>query len=82
MKNEYKITKKEMMSWAKEFYLQGAKSIFSFILVCVIGIAGLFLLIISILTKGENWTFIFDSILFLTFFVYELLFSRFVFWSN
>ena len=77
MKNEYKITKKEMMSWAKEYYLNGAANIVLFILWCVVGFCGLSMLVALSRTGGEllDW---FGAILFLSLAVFKLFFARFV----
>lgn len=81
MKNEYKITKKVMMSWAKEYHLQGAASIISFCLLCLVGLMGFIMLILCIFFEADwlDWYF---SILFLLFSIYKLFFARFAFWSN
>ncbi len=81
MKNEYKITKKEMMSWAKEYHLQGASNIILFVLWCVVGLIGLGMIILLSLVGGDwvNW---YLSILFLSLSVFKLFFSRFVVWSK
>ncbi len=81
MKNEYKITKKLMMSWANEYYLPDAANIIAFVLWCIIGIMGLGLLGILIAIGGK-WTTWYFAILFLVLSVYKLFFSRFVFMSN
>ena len=81
MKNQYKITKEEMMSWAKEYHLQGAANIVLFILWCIVGVIGLAMLVLLSFIGGDfvDW---YLSILFLFLSVYKLFFSRFVFWSN
>lgn len=81
MKNEYKVTKELMMSWAKEFHLEGTSNIIKFILLCVMGVIALRALVILILFGGEwiNW---YLSILLLFLVVYSLFFSRFVFMSK
>ena len=48
MKNEYKVNKKLMMSWAKKYYIQGTAGIILFVLeifLLVLGLAQLALLI-------------------------------------
>ena len=82
MKNEYKITKQLMMSWAKEYHLQGARSIFNFVLWCILGACGLIILILNIVFEGEDWVDWYLAVLFLIASVFQLFFSRFVFWSN
>ncbi len=81
MKNEYKITKKEMISWAKEYHLHGAANIILFVLWCVVGLIGLGTIILLSLVGGYwiNW---YLSILFLSLSVFKLFFSRFVVWSK
>ena len=66
-----------MMSWAKEYHLQGAENIILFVLWCVVGIIGLGLIILFSVIGGEwiNW---YLSILFLFLSVFKLFFSRFV----
>ena len=66
-----------MMSWAKEYHLQGAANIILFVLWCVVGIIGLGLIILFSVIGGEwiNW---YLSILFLFLSVFKLFFSRFV----
>lgn len=81
MKNEYKINKKVMMSWAKEYHLQGRSSITSFILWCIIGICGLAMIIIQSFI-GADWVDWYLSILFLFLSVFELFFARFAIWSK
>jgi len=81
MKNEYKITKKEMMSWTKEYHLQGAANIILFILWCVVGVIGLGMMIL-LLSVGGDWINFYFAILFLLLAVFKLLFSRFFALSN
>ena len=81
MKNEFKVTKKLMMSWAKEFHLIGAANIVLFILWCIVGAIGLAMIILLSIFGGEwiNW---YISILFLLLAVFKLFFSRFIVMSN
>lgn len=81
MKNEYKITRELMMSWAKEYHLQGAANIVLFLIWCTVGVIGLGMLILLIAVGGDlvNW---YLSILFLFLSVFKLFFSRFVAISN
>ena len=66
-----------MMSWAKEYHLQGAANIILFVFWCVVGIIGLGLIILLSVIGGEwiNW---YLSILFLFLSVFKLFFSRIV----
>lgn len=81
MKNEYKMTSQLMMSWAKEYHLQGAANIISFIIWCVVGVIGLGMLVIAITTGGE-WTTWYFSILALFLSVFKLFIARFITMSN
>ena len=82
MKNEYTITKKEMMSWAKEYHIRGAKAVFFFILWCVLGVCGIFITIAAILSESKNWVAFSLGGLYLVASVYQLFFSRFVHYSR
>ena len=81
MKNEYKITKDLMKSWAKENHLHGAANIILFSLWCILGILGTALLIFSI-TMYRDWFTIYMSALFVFVSVFKLFFARFVFWAK
>ncbi len=82
MKNECTITKNEMMSWAKEYHIRGARAIFSFILWCVLGVCGLLITIASLLGGSEKWGFFVFGILYVALCIYKLFFSRFVYYSR
>ena len=77
MKNEYKITKKEMMSWAKEYHLHGAANIILFALWCIVGVIGLGLITLYFFIGGD-WIDWYLSVLFLFLSIFKLFFSRFV----
>ena len=81
MRNEYKVTKRELMSWAKEYYLPGAANIILFIFWILVGLMGLSTLILFILA-GSDWTYFFMSGLLLLVSVFKLFFSRFLVYSN
>ena len=81
MKNEYKITKEEMMSWAKEYHLLGAANIIVFVLWCLIGIVALGTLLLLCI-RGGHWFQWLYAIILLALAVYKLFFARFVIWSN
>lgn len=77
MKNEYKITKELMKSWAKEYHLHGTAKKVSFIIMCYVAISGVGGVIVSIV-RQLSWP---NKLLFTMLFVfalYELLISRFV----
>ncbi len=77
MKNEYKITKELMMSWAKEYYLPNTASIVLFALWMSVGVFGLFLLGLCIMGVGDflNW---FISVWFIAISAFKLYFQRFL----
>lgn len=81
LKNEYKITKKLIWSWAKEYHLHGAANIALFIMWCIVGLCGLIGLIIFI-SAGGDWINIYLSALFLFLAVFKLFISRFFVWSK
>lgn len=81
MKNEYKITKDLMKSWAKEYHIHGAANIFLFVLWCVLGIIGLSGLIVSVFMKLD-WLIIYLYALLLILAVFKLFIQRFIFWSK
>ena len=58
MKNEYKITKDLIKSWAKEYHLHGTANISLFILWCVVGVIGFFGLIFSV-AMSLDWKIIY-----------------------
>lgn len=81
MKNEYKITKELMQSWAKKYHIHGKRNKISFVLWCLVGVCGLYLLVVYALGLADSRD-IYFSILFLGLAVYRLFFMRFVAWSN
>ncbi len=81
MKNEYKITKDLIKSWAKEYHLHGAANIFLFILWCVVGIVGISGVIFSILLH-TNWTVVYLYALMFVIAVFKLFIQRFIIWSK
>ena len=78
MKNEHKITKELMMSWAREFYLVRTLDIILAILWSIVGFCGLIILVANSLVGGDalDWLLAF---LFLFLSVYKLFFGRFVY---
>ena len=77
MKNEYKITKALMNSWAKEYHLNGALNITVFILWCIVGVIGIGLIVLYSFI-GADWVNWYIAVLFSVLSVYKLFFSRFV----
>ena len=81
MKNQYKITKKLINSWAKEYHLYGIANIALFILWCVLGIIGIAGLIFSI-SLNTDWLTIYLYAIFTVVAIFKLFVSRFVIWSK
>ncbi len=81
MKNEYKITKELVRSWAREYHLHGAANIFLFVLWCVIGVVGIGGIIFSI-ALGLDWMVIYLYALMLVIAVFKLFIQRFITWSR
>ena len=81
MKNEYKITKDLIKSWAKEYHIHGAANIFLFILWCVVGIIGISGLIFSILLHTD-WIVVYLYALMFVIALFKLLIQRFIIWSK
>lgn len=81
MKNEYKINKAVINSWAKEYLLLGAANIVLFIFWCVIGVVGVLGVAFSIAVKaGAIMVYLYS--LFVVIAIYKLFFARFVIWSR
>ncbi len=80
MKNEYKVTKELIQSWAKEYHLRGVKNVIAFIvwialgLLCIIGLAA------SIIAQ-ITWSMIYFALMILIV-IYKLAFSRFAVWNK
>ena len=81
MKNEYKITKDLIKSWAKEYNLHGAANIFLFVIWCVVGVIGISGLIFSILLHID-WLIVYLYALILVITVFKLFIQRFIVWSK
>ena len=81
MKNEYKITKDLIKSWAKEYHLHGTANIFLFILWCVIGIVGISGMIFSIVLHAD-WIVVYLYALMLIIAIFKLFIQRFIVWSK
>ena len=81
MKNQYKITKDLMKTWAKEYHVHGTSNVILFILWCVLGIAGIVGLISSVLLHSR-WVdiYLFALCTFVAFF--KLFVARFFIWSK
>ena len=81
MKNEYKITKDLIKSWAKEYHLHGAANIFLFILWCVAGVVGLSGLIFTVQLQSD-WIVVYLYSLLFAIAVFKLFIQRFIVWSR
>ena len=77
MKNEYKINKALMMSWAKRYIISGAANVVLFVLWILIGISGLALIALLLAVGGDplDW---YIAILFLFLSVFKLFIARFI----
>ncbi len=80
MKNEYKITKDLMKSWAKEYHLHGRANIVTFAIWCVFGMIGILGLAFS--TALNVWLGIYIYSLIVILAVFKLFIARFVVWSK
>ena len=81
MKNQYKITKDLMQTWAKEYHLHGAANVILFIIWCVLGVIGISGLIFSIALHSE-WMAIYIYALLTITAVFKLFLARFVICSK
>ncbi len=81
MKNQYKITKELMKTWAKEYHLHGAANVIFFIIWCVLGVIGISGLIFSI-ALHIGWLAIYIYAILTIIAVFELFVARFVVWSK
>ena len=81
MKNEYKVTKDLMMSWAREYYIVGAAQTVWFVMYIILGVISLILFALLFAFGGE-WTQWYCAALFLILSVYQLFFSRFAIMSR
>ena len=81
MKNQYKITKDLMKTWAKEYHLHGAANVILFIMWCVLGVIGIAGLIFSIALHSE-WMVIYIYALFTIIAFFKLFLARFFVWSK
>lgn len=81
MKNEYKITKELMMSWAREYFFRGPIDIILFVLWIIVGAFGVGSLVVLAIIGG-HWLECYISILFILLSVFKLFISRFIVMSN
>ena len=81
MKNEYKVTKELMMSWAKEYFLFRARDIILAILWSIVGLCGFIPLMALVLVGGDliDWIL---SIVLIILATYKLFIGRFVYISK
>lgn len=77
VRNEYKIDKKEIMSWAKTFYLYGKVNVILFGLWVFVFVCAVVELII-LLCVGGDWTDWYLAVLLWVLSVYKLCFQRFL----
>lgn len=77
MKNEYKITKDLIKSWAKEYYIHGSANIFLFIFWCVVGVVGVSGMFFSMAIYAD-WIATLLYALILVIAVFKLFIQRFI----
>jgi len=81
MKNEYKITKDLIKSWAGEYPLYGAVNILLFLVWCIAGILGITGLILSTVLGLDRWvTWLYVLITLIA--LYRLFVWRYVLWAK
>ena len=81
MKNEYKVTKDLIHSWAKEYHLHGTSNIILFVFWCIVGVIGIAGMIFSI-ALHMDWIVIYLYALMLIIAVFKLFIQRFIIWSK
>ena len=81
MKNEFKVTKQELMSLARQRGLSATLNIVLLCLWSLIALMGFFLIVLYSLFGGD-WTDWVIVIVWLTRAIYKLFFSRFVFYAS
>ena len=77
MKNEYKVTKELMMSWAKEIHLIGTANVALFVFWCLWGAIGLTYLIFLFI-YGVSWLTWYCSVIIVFLSVFRLFIARFI----
>ncbi len=81
MKNEYKITKSLIKSWAKEYHLHGAANIFWFVIWCTFCVVGILTFVFS-LELQMDWIYTYFSAIIVLVALFKLFVSRFFVWSK
>ena len=81
MKNEYKITKDLIKSWAKEYHIYGAANVFLFVFWCVVGVVGILGMIVFIMLQAD-WGVICIYAMMLVIAIFKLFIRRFIVWSK
>ncbi len=79
MKNEYKVTKKLMLSWGKEYCLFGAANVALFVLWGLAGLIGMVNVVIGIVLAGA-WKNLCLGIILLLLALFKLFASRYIAW--
>lgn len=81
MKNEYKVTKDLIKSWAKEYHLHGSANVCLFVLWVIVGLLGVFGVILSIILQS-TWTHTYICSLMIILAVFKLFIARFFAWAQ
>ncbi len=81
MKNQYKVTKDLMMSWAKEYDLHSQVNKRGMVLSCLLALLGVGLLV-NLLINGGEWLYWYFAFLFIGLAVFRLFVARRLAWSK
>lgn len=81
MKNEYKVNKALVMSWAKEYVLVGAKSYISLVILSLVLLCGV-LMIVLLSFIDAPWYYWAIAIVYLSIAVYKLFFAHWVLFAK
>lgn len=81
MKNEYKVTKELIKSWAREYHLIGAANVVSFVMLCISCGLGVLAVVMSVMGIG-GWLTSYFGVLLIFLAIYKLFFARFVIWNK
>jgi len=81
LKNEYKITKRLVQSWTREWIVSGVSDVILTVLWALVGLMGIFMIVILSLHGGDwlNW---YLAVLFVLLSVFKLFFSRYITWMR
>jgi len=81
MKNECRITKKEMLSWGKDYSLHGLANVLLFVFWCVVLVGGTVGLVSSICLH-QRWVYVYVFAIIVYIGVFKLFLQRFLVWAR